>query len=423
LFDSPDAAIWAAGPIDDNFRLALHGYMLNFTNFSGITQGTVIFDEFGDRINPYSLLNYGKSGAKRQVTGITPVIRAEWDPVGDNWVTFTEVVWPDGTTNVPLDHIPLTVQYVEEAILIVFIVLACLAFLVPVVNLVFLIRYRKHERVTASTPIFLVFILFGSMLALAVIWVISVDPTDATCVIPWWFAHLAFWIIFSCLFAKTARILYIFTMTAKVTARSIRPITNLELGAFVAFCCFSVLTYLAIWTGIDPPYPQLVPDPNNPYQILVLSCYVQNPWIIPLYGVEFAFLLVGSFLAYKINQIDILRAEMIRFNESAHIAVSIYCIIFVGLVLVPIIHWLDVQSNDTKYVLSCIGILVCILTLNIVLFWPKWRDIITNKADDPYSSRTARTGPNSSAKPVSVVTVGNKTSSVNQTTNDTSSKD
>src|SRR5689334_18345287 len=46
---------------------------------------------------------------------------------------------------------------------------------------------------------------------------------------------------------------------------------------------------------------------------------------------------------------------MIRFNESSHMAICIYALIFVGLVLVPIIHWLDIQSNNTKYVLSCCG--------------------------------------------------------------------
>lgn len=42
------------------------------------------------------------------------------------------------------------------------------------------------------------------------IFVIAVDPTDATCIIPHWFNHMAYWIIFSCLFVKTARVWWIF---------------------------------------------------------------------------------------------------------------------------------------------------------------------------------------------------------------------
>jgi len=258
----------------------------------------------------------------------------------------------------------------------------------PIINCILMMVYYKEDRIIASTPIFLVYILFGTMLALAVVWVISVDPTPATCVIPWWFAHTAFWIIFGCLFAKSARILYIFKMSERVTTRSIRPITNNHLTLVVVFLVLCVWTYLAIWTGIERPHPITFPDPFNPTTVHVLACFVKNEWIIPLYAVEFAFLVVGAVIAYQINQIDVLRAEMIRFNESSHMAICIYALMFVGLVLVPIIHWLDVQSNNTKYVLSCCGLLVASMTINAILFWPKWIDIINGKEErSPASSK------------------------------------
>jgi len=377
LYDKPGAVLNPV--IDEAWKTEYYWVLRNRTNFTGITLGTVIMDEYGDRTSPYALVN-----GQRDTVVTTKI----WDPVSDSWTTVAPVIWPDNTTNTPKDSFPISIIYVERGILIAFIVLACVAFVIgPVVNVIFLIIFHKDDRVVASTPIFLVYILFGTMIALGVVWVISVDPTPATCVIPWWFAHTAFWIIFGCLFAKSARILYIFKMSEKVTSRSIRPITNNHLTLVVVFLVLCVWTYLAIWTGIERPVPIVYPDPINPTTVLVLACYVKNEWIIPLYAVEFAFLLVGAIIAYQINQIDILRAEMIRFNESNHMAICIYALMFVGLVLVPIIHWLDVQSNNTKYVLSCCGLLVASMTINAILFWPKWIDIINGKEERPPSSK------------------------------------
>jgi len=392
LYDDPNKVLPLV--INEAFRTKLYFYMVNFTNFTGLTFGNVYFDEVGDRTTPYSLVNIENGVA---------VARANWDPTTDVWTENSLVIWPDGTTNIPPDAHPIRIVYVDYGIWVAFVVLGCVAFLFPLINMILLFVWRKHTRVVASTPIFLGFILFGTMISLAVIWIISVDPTDATCIIPWWFAHTGFWIIFGCLFAKSLRVLYIFKMSEKVKARSIRPITNLELCGAVFFVLLALWVYLAIWTGVEPPVPVLNPDPSDPTATLVLSCYPKNEWIIPLYSVEFAFLLVGVVIAYQINQIDILRAEMIRFNESSHMAVCIYCLMFVGLVLVPIIHWLDVQSNDTKYVLSCCGILVATLTVNVVLFWPKWRDILTGKED---SSTESSSSAYTNSKKTSTVTVG-----------------
>lgn len=54
-------------------------------------------------------------------------------------------------------------------------------------------------------------ILIGTLMGISVVWVIAVDPTDATCILPNWLGHISFWIVFSCLFVKTFRVWWIFT--------------------------------------------------------------------------------------------------------------------------------------------------------------------------------------------------------------------
>jgi len=85
---------------------------------------------------------------------------------------------------------------------------------------------------------------------------------------------------------------------------------------------------------------------------------------------------------------------MLKYNESAHLSVCIYSIIFVGLVIIPNITWLS-ESNNTRFILACVGILVVNTTINLVLFGPKWLAI---KADKKEKNSTSSLGRSSSAQ-------------------------
>eukprot|EP01126_Amoeba_proteus_P045118 TRINITY_DN5039_c0_g1_i10.p1 TRINITY_DN5039_c0_g1~~TRINITY_DN5039_c0_g1_i10.p1 ORF type:complete len:581 (+),score=86.43 TRINITY_DN5039_c0_g1_i10:90-1832(+) len=218
------------------FRNLLLKQMFN-TSFSGIS-GRVVFDNNGDGKTRYSLLN--------NVNG-TYVEASIWDSAQGTWTDLQPVVWRDGTTNIPTDRFLIQIIYISDGVRITFIVLASVSFLVPLFHLVMLIIYRDHPIILAAIPIFLMLILFATMIGLGTIFVISMDPSDGICVIPHWFAHLSFWIIFSCLFMKTARVWWLFRSAEKLKQSVITTRDTLVVTSGVVLL---VVLYLAIWTGV-----------------------------------------------------------------------------------------------------------------------------------------------------------------------------
>jgi hypothetical protein len=69
-------------------------------------------------------------------------------------------------------------------------------------------------------------------------------------------------------------------------------------------------------------------------------------------------------------------------------------LIILGLVIIPNITWLS-DSADTRFILACVGILVVNLTINIVLFVPKWLAIHSGKEDSGSLSTPSAEGAHS----------------------------
>eukprot|EP01127_Copromyxa_protea_P019624 TRINITY_DN6417_c0_g1_i1.p1 TRINITY_DN6417_c0_g1~~TRINITY_DN6417_c0_g1_i1.p1 ORF type:complete len:739 (-),score=126.12 TRINITY_DN6417_c0_g1_i1:85-2127(-) len=362
-----------AGNVTAEWRRLFYEDLLENTNFTGLS-GQVKFDENGDGQNRYRVLN---------LLGDRLVQTAVWDPLDDSWVEYEEVIWQDGTTDVPKDRYIPEIIYISNGVRITFIVLAALAFILPITHSILLIVYWKHPIVVASTPEFMALILFGSMLSLSVVWIISQVPTVAVCTIPHWFGHMAFWIIFSCLFTKTARIYYLFRRAEK--CKSVKPVTLIQLVVSCSVLSGAVSIYLAIWTGVHGMNVNIYEDQVNPERIHIIECDYGVEWASALYAVELVFMVAGVFLAYKINKIKVLKQKMLHFNESAHISVCIYSLVFIGVVIIPNFTWLA-TTNDTKYVLQCIGLIVAPVTINLVLFSTKFVSIFRGKKTDSSGS-------------------------------------
>eukprot|EP01127_Copromyxa_protea_P020856 TRINITY_DN7023_c0_g1_i2.p1 TRINITY_DN7023_c0_g1~~TRINITY_DN7023_c0_g1_i2.p1 ORF type:complete len:647 (-),score=104.60 TRINITY_DN7023_c0_g1_i2:26-1966(-) len=373
-----DEGLALPDPITSEWRSRLHEELLN-THYEGISKAPISFDESGDGNIAYECRNVIKQDDEYvyQVIGL-------YNPADDIWEELADPVWRDGSNNTPLDRPPVVEIYISESLKWAFVGLAIFCCMTPIVNAILLIINWRDEHIKAATPQFLALILFGTLLSMCTVFVIAVTPTDATCIIPHWFNHMAYWIIFSCLFIKTARIWWIFNMVNKLQKPP--PVKFSLIAGVVAIMISLAGLYLGLWTGLDMMRQTSYPDPLNPTRITIIKCYYSKNWAVALYAVELAFLAVGVVLAYKINKIKILKKNMLRFNESSHIALSIYSIIFVGVVIIPNILWLT-ESNDTIYILSCVGILVINLTLNFALFMPKWKAIWANKQDTTTSSK------------------------------------
>lgn len=304
------------------------------------------------------------------------------------WTNSTRpVVWPGNTTNVPSDAYPFTISGVDQVLQIVFMTLACVCMVYGLILFILLAIYWTHKRIQAATPIFLAVILFSTILAQSIVLVIGVTPTDATCTIPLWFGHVAFFATFACLFFKTFRIWRIWQFKWKMqlnkaNSRKLKDSYGLALThliASVGFCVLAICTYLAILTGIDRPRAVLNADPGNPLN-LIIRCQANLAWVGPIYIVEVIMLLACLFICWRIRKV-----ELLRFNESSHISISVFALLLMGIILIPNVLFLTSNVN-TLFVLEAVCILLCSLTIQTSIFIPKFKAIITKKeANDGFS--------------------------------------
>jgi len=139
------------------------------------------------------------------------------------------------------------------------------------------------------------------------------------------------------------------------------------------------MIYLSCFTALGRPHPVYTQSNTNPDQTIV-KCYFSNNWIIALYVVEVILLILCLVLAWQTRKI-----ELLRFNESSHIAICIYCLLIIGIILVPNVHWLT-TDNDTLFVLESVCIIIASLTINFALFIPKFKAILSGKVDHDQTS-------------------------------------
>jgi len=193
-------------------------------------------------------------------------------------------------------------------------------------------------------------------------------------VAPYWVGHISFFVVFGCLFVKTFRVSQIF-MDRK--ALKVVAITDIMLFKLVFICLFSVLLYLTVWTIVSRSTPIYVPDATDP-TLQYLNCKNSSSgvwiWQIVILGVEALWLFIGVGLAYKTRKVSLL-----RFNESTHIALAIYNLLFLSVVIIPIIYIVDVPDPNVIFVLLSVALLLGVSGILVLLFMPKFYAIIKQK--------------------------------------------
>jgi len=188
-------------------------------------------------------------------------------------------------------------------------------------------------------------------------------------------------VVFGCLFAKTFRVSQIFLHTNSL---KVVVITDFMLFKSVFICLMVVMIYLAFWTIFARSTPTYVLDATDP-TLQYLNCKYPSSgdwiWEIVILGIEVLWLFFGVALAYKIRKVSLL-----RFNESAHIALAIYNLLFLGVVIIPIIYIIDASDPNVIFILLSVGLLLGVSGMLVLLFMPKFYAIIKRKEDKDSAS-------------------------------------
>jgi len=306
--------------------------------------------------------------------------------VSDDYTPLIPVVWGDGTTNVPLDHLFIQTFTLNPALKNIALVLTLIGMATTILFMGLVCYWREHARIKAATRIFLGIILAAALFAYSVVIIIYVEPVNPfTCIAPHWFGHMAFFAAFGCLFAKTFRVWQIFSNAQKMKKKTVQLSDERLLIFVVVFASIGVL-FLILFTILQRPVPMFRLDSASD-TLQYLECQAPtNSILIALFIVEFLSLFFGVFLSFKTRKI-----ELLKFNESSQIAISIYNLLFIGFIFIPMSYFfLGSLSPDITFLISAAGILFGTTTLVMVLFVPKFRAIINNKPDD--SKRITGTG-------------------------------
>lgn len=212
--------------------------------------------------------------------------------------------------------------------------------------IVFVYRNRTSPPIRASSPRFMLVVIFGCMLAFALVGTMIPQASDLSCTVNIWVGHIAFSLAFGALFFRTYRIVLIFNN--KKLKKQLRATSDQFLLSMVTLVVLAVIVYLIIWTAVDRHVQKINTDVNNEVRYLCASS--SNIWGIALYIAEAALLLFGVVLAYKS------RKAPTKYNESKFLAFAIWNIFAIVIIVLPLNYVVDVNNPDSQFLVTCVGV-------------------------------------------------------------------
>eukprot|EP01130_Rhizamoeba_saxonica_P001978 TRINITY_DN11797_c0_g1_i1.p1 TRINITY_DN11797_c0_g1~~TRINITY_DN11797_c0_g1_i1.p1 ORF type:complete len:766 (-),score=175.62 TRINITY_DN11797_c0_g1_i1:31-2328(-) len=323
--------------------------------------GDIVFNEERERSSDYILQTIGFDGEKLDVSRVNP----ENFDVYLSEVNFIGSTREEPITDVPLDALPTDVYTKPQVLVISLSVFAGIGVLISLILLYGIYTFRNVPRIKSASPNFLYEVVIGAILAFCTVFIMVPNTTQISCIISLFLGHNAFGIAFTALFAKSWRLYAIF----KRKKLDVKVITDLDLQIrFIVPTILVINVYLIIWVIAD--LPVLTTDttifPGEAINVVHMRCISENTfWKFLLFAVEGIWLLIGVFLSYKT------RGYESKFNEASAIALSIYNILFFGIVILPVSQLLTLRE-DQEFLLQSAALILTSYGVLSSLFIPKF---------------------------------------------------
>jgi len=296
----------------------------------------------GDRLGAYDIISMGNNAIG--VAG-----RITYD---GQLTLYNAIVWPDGTTNVPLAVLPRNVQYLawNSAAGIVLVVLAIIGILVSVFMFGVMLQQRNSPIIRVATWEFLLLMLFGCAVGFGSVLTWVGQPKPYICALRIWIPPMAFVLIMAPLLTKTWRLHRIFTL-ASLRAKPF-PLSHL-----VAMCSIIGAIQLLIcifWISMGTIKPTIINDTHDKTVAYAVCGSIQANRIASYvtYGYLGFIMLIGCYVTFKVRKLPK------DFNESRWIGFSIYNTFLFSIIIIILGYAL---KNFPVTVL----ILICVCTLAI----------------------------------------------------------
>lgn len=324
------------------------------SNFTGVT-GTVRFDSVYDRTNVnFAIVNW--------VSGFFESVGQYETGVGFSFPK--QIIWPDGTTNIPSDT---PAKIFEENTLgsqVVFITLASIASAALLLAMAVVFFYRESSVVHATSVVFAALVFFGGMLGFMSIVVYAISPpTEHVCRARVWVPSLAFALIYGALLSK-----YIHSFRVKK-----RSHTETRSVLMVAVPVVIVeLIILVAWTAIPSTSPTPYERSTSTTNTYVTWCTYSTVFIVITMAYKGLLMLLGVFLVVSTGEYPSYYAESFYLRLANWSVIATTCL---GVALVFI---LDGQVISMTVIYSIIVLIGVGLVMGFI-FIPKCRLLILNK--------------------------------------------
>jgi len=206
-------------------------------------------------------------------------------------------------------------------------------------------------------------------------------PTDTRCRVEFIVPSISLTIILANLFVKTWRVWRIFDNKRLKRIQ----ITNWDLFRMLLSLIFIEAILFIIWYSLAAP----VPKPF--FGDWLCSSPLESLFLVAIKGYKLLLLAFGAFLGYNIRNVQIA-----QFNESRHIAFSIYNILFI-LIIVEVITF-NTSSLKVDFIVSSGGTLFIVWGIISTLFAPKLYVVYKKGPEVEKEGHTGLTGSVSSSK-------------------------
>ncbi|XP_014609016.1 PREDICTED: metabotropic glutamate receptor [Polistes canadensis] len=267
--------------------------------------------------------------------------------------------WPHadkrGCYNLPVKHIKWS-----SAFAIAPAVISCLGIAATLAVACLLFQHRDTPVVRASGRELTVVLLAGVLVCYLNTFLLLVRPTTVTCVLQRFGVGVSFSAVYGALLTKTNRIARIFDAASRsaVRPRYISPTSQVCIAA--ALIAFQIVLTL-IWMVVEPPGTRYYyPDRKQ----VILKCNIQDMSFLFSQLYNAILILVSTVYAVKTRKIPE------NFNESKFIGFTMYttCIIWLG--FVPI-YFGTGNAHETQITTLCVAISLSASVTLVCLYAPK----------------------------------------------------
>jgi len=308
----------------------------------------------------------------------------------------------------PLDLSKLVSMSVGVTAFVFIISVLGLAF--ATVMLYFVLRYRFHPIIRASSPLFSALAIVGGLIMIYGAMIPAISNSPSVCLVDLWIFGFGYILLFgysfppfrisithhtssSPIFAKTFRIYRIFA--TKITIAKLK-ITNTYLLKILAVLFLLELVILLVWSIVDPLTQSYVPyTGGTQLKLKCLSRNWQSFWAVFIaykvhvitYYVLYSnlnFSLQGILLATGIYLTIRARVAFKLYNESMSLGWSLYNATLISCIVVPLAFYDELTPDAYVLIKAIAQVLVASFTLGM-LYLPKLYQVLTDNERDKFT--------------------------------------